>query len=266
MTTLRIADVAERTGVPATTLRYYEDIGLLAPARRSGNGYRSYSERDVERLTFITRAKQLDISLDDLRELVTAWDGEDCEGVQERMARVVSTRLREARERLAELVELTGQLQSAAARLASPPRSGACDDGCACSTAHEASSAAVVPLAPARTGTPIPLTITTAPLPAPPTACTLDPGAMRGRLGDWQAVLARGTSRSPIPGGSAITFDTDPELAADLARLVAAEHACCSFFDFTISVTEAGLRFEVRAPDEAHDLLATVFGPVGAAV
>jgi MerR family copper efflux transcriptional regulator len=91
-TTLRIADVAERTGVPATTLRYYEDIGLLAPARRSGNGYRSYTDRDVERLTFITRAKQLDLSLDDLRELVTAWDGE---GVQERMAGVVSSRLRE---------------------------------------------------------------------------------------------------------------------------------------------------------------------------
>jgi DNA-binding transcriptional MerR regulator len=264
--TLRIAEVAERTGVPATTLRYYEDIGLLAPAQRSGNGYRSYSERDVERLRFITRAKQLDISLDDLRELVTAWDGEDCEGVQGRMAEVVSARLREAQDRLVELVELTGQLQAAVARLATPPRAGACDDGCACSTAHEAGTAAVVSLTDGVARTPVPVTITAAPLAAPPTACTLDPGAMRGRIDDWQAVLAHGTSRTPIPGGSAITFDTDPNLAADLARLVAAEHACCSFFDFTIAVTEDGMRFEVRAPEAAQDLLATVFGPAGAAV
>jgi hypothetical protein len=54
------------------------------------------------------------------------------------MAEVVSTRLEEAQERLVELVELTGQLQSAVARLTAPPRWGACDDGCACSTAHEA--------------------------------------------------------------------------------------------------------------------------------
>jgi hypothetical protein len=115
------------------------------------------------------------------------------------------------------------------------------------------------------TGTPVPVTITTAPLSALPMECTLDPGAMRGRISDWQALLARGTSRSPIPGGSAITFDIDPELLAGLARLVADEHACCSFFDFTISVTEDGVRFEVRAPEEAHDMLATVFGPVGTA-
>jgi DNA-binding transcriptional MerR regulator len=261
--TLRIAEVAERTGVPATTLRYYEDIGLLAPAERSGNGYRSYSERDVERLTFITRAKQLDISLDDLGELVAAWDGEDCEGVQERMAQVVSTRLQEAQDRLVELVELTGQLQAAVGRLTVPPQSGPCDDGCACSTAHTAGATASSPDVHGGVGRPVPVSITTAPLPAPPLECTLDPTTMRGRIGDWQTVMARGTSRSPIPGGSAITFDTDPDLLADLARLVAEERSCCSFFDFTLSVTEDGTRFEVRAPEEAQDMLAAVFGPVG---
>jgi MerR family regulatory protein len=54
--------VADRTGVPSTTLRYYEEIGLLAPAGRRDNGYRAYSDRDVERLQFITRAKALDLA------------------------------------------------------------------------------------------------------------------------------------------------------------------------------------------------------------
>jgi len=266
MTTLRIAEVAERTGVPATTLRYYEDIGLLAPAQRSGNGYRAYSERDVERLGFITRAKQLDLSLDDLRELVTAWDGEDCEGVQERMADVVAARLVEAQDRLVDLVELTAQLQSATARLTAPPRPGPCDDGCACSTAHEAPGPTPVSLTRRAPGQPLAEAVRTAPPAAAPLIeCTLDQPSMRGRIGDWQAVLARGVSRSPIPGGSAITFESDPEVAAELARLAAAEHACCSFFDFAISVTGDGLRFEVRAPVEAHDVLAAVFGPPGTA-
>src|SRR3954467_12290006 len=115
--TLRIAEVADRTGVPATTLRYYEDIGLLAPASRTANGYRAYTERDVERLRFVRRAKRLDIALEDLRELPAAWGGDDGAGVQERLSAVVAGRLGEARERLADLAGLTAQLEAAAARL-----------------------------------------------------------------------------------------------------------------------------------------------------
>ena len=121
MTTMRIAEVAQRTGVPATTLRYYEEIGLLAPAGRSGNGYREYADRDLERLAFITRAKQLDISLDELRELVGVWD-DDCGQVHHRMTAVVASRVAQTQARIGELVALTAQLQAAAARLASRAR------------------------------------------------------------------------------------------------------------------------------------------------
>src|SRR3954451_24146214 len=136
MTLLRIAEVAERTGGPDTTLRYYEEIGLLAPAGRTGNGYRAYTGRDIDRLRFLTRAKQLDLSLADLRELLPAWDGDDCDGVRERMARVVADRIGQTSVRIAELMELAAQLQTAAARLAgTPPHPGGCDDGCAGATA-----------------------------------------------------------------------------------------------------------------------------------
>ncbi|QSZ51433.1 MerR family DNA-binding transcriptional regulator [Arthrobacter sp. TS-15] len=55
MKTIRISEVAARTGVQATTLRYYEDIGLIGPAARSANGYRSYDERDLDRLAATAR-------------------------------------------------------------------------------------------------------------------------------------------------------------------------------------------------------------------
>ena len=135
MTKLRIAQVSHQTGIPTTTLRYYEDIGLLAPAERAFNGYRVYTDRDVERLKFITRAKHLHISLDELRELVAAWDGDDCTTVQFRMADVVASRLRETQARLAELLELADHLQSASERLAQTPTEGGCNDECACTTA-----------------------------------------------------------------------------------------------------------------------------------
>jgi len=266
MTTLRIAEVAERTGVPATTLRYYEDIGLLTPAGRASNGYRAYDERDVERLRFITSAKQLDISLDDLRELMRAWDGEDCAGVQSRMAQVVSERLIQTQERVVSLMELAAHLQSAAARLAAPQTEGPCDPECACSTASTASQTTFVELTRAPTG---PLTMITSTgsvgAVAPPIACTLAAGQVGGRMTDWQAVLVRARSSGPIPGGVAVTFDQDVEVTIELARLAAAEHTCCTVFDFTLAVTGDGVRFEVRAPAEAHDVLATVFGPPGPA-
>ena len=127
--------MADRTGVPASTLRYYEEIGLLVPAGRTGNGYRAYSDRDVERLQFIIRAKALDLSLDDLRELLSAWDSDDCADVQERMAQVVADRLARTRRRIADLYLLADQLQGVADRLTATPQPGRCGPGCPCSTA-----------------------------------------------------------------------------------------------------------------------------------
>ena len=110
---------------------------LLAKAERAANGYRFYTEKDVERVRFITRAKQLHISLDELRELVIAWDGDDCQSVQFGMASVVEARLRETQSRIAELLELADQLHSAAERLSQSPTDGGCSEGCACAAATQ---------------------------------------------------------------------------------------------------------------------------------
>ncbi|MFG2172334.1 MerR family transcriptional regulator [Streptomyces niveus] len=67
MSTYRISQLAERSGVPATTLRFYEDAGLL-PAGRTPAGYRVYGQDAVERLGFISSAKLLGLALEEIRE------------------------------------------------------------------------------------------------------------------------------------------------------------------------------------------------------
>jgi len=67
-----IKDVAIQTGLPVKTIRYYEEIGLVAPAR-AGNGYRDYSDEDVHRLAFIARGRSLGFSIDDCRQLLSLY-------------------------------------------------------------------------------------------------------------------------------------------------------------------------------------------------
>lgn len=70
---MNIQSVAEMTGLPAKTIRYYEDIGLVAP-KRSGNGYRVFDEAALARLGFVGRARSLGFSLDACRLLLGLWD------------------------------------------------------------------------------------------------------------------------------------------------------------------------------------------------
>ncbi|MEL6841438.1 MAG: Cu(I)-responsive transcriptional regulator [Pseudomonadota bacterium] len=70
---MNIGDVAERTGLPAKTIRYYEDIGLVMP-RRSENGYRVFSDTDAHKLTFLGRARALGFSIEDCRNLLMLWE------------------------------------------------------------------------------------------------------------------------------------------------------------------------------------------------
>lgn len=70
---MNIGTVAERCGLPAKTIRYYEEVGLIRPAERRSNGYRSYSSVDARELTFIQRARSLGFSVEEVRELLDLW-------------------------------------------------------------------------------------------------------------------------------------------------------------------------------------------------
>lgn len=70
---MNIGDVSRLSGLPAKTIRYYEDIGLVDPLR-SSNGYRSFRKSDLHKLAFLGRARSLGFSIDDCRNLLALYD------------------------------------------------------------------------------------------------------------------------------------------------------------------------------------------------
>jgi Cu(I)-responsive transcriptional regulator len=74
---MNIGQAAAKSGLPVKTLRYYEEIGLVSPARIKGNDYRDYSTIDVEHLRFLQRARAVGFSLGVCRELLGLYRDEN---------------------------------------------------------------------------------------------------------------------------------------------------------------------------------------------
>ena len=70
---MNIAEVAKAAGLPAKTIRYYEDIGLIQPAR-SENGYRAFASSDLHKLAFVARARSLGFSIEECRALLALYE------------------------------------------------------------------------------------------------------------------------------------------------------------------------------------------------
>ena len=68
-----IGEAASRSGMAPKTIRFYEQIGLIGPAQRLANRYRTYSEQDVHTLRFIHRARSLGFALKDIRALLSLY-------------------------------------------------------------------------------------------------------------------------------------------------------------------------------------------------
>ena len=70
---MNIGQASRASGLPAKTIRYYEDIGLVEPARRD-NGYRIYSGAHLHNLRFLARARSLGFSIEDCRKLLSLYE------------------------------------------------------------------------------------------------------------------------------------------------------------------------------------------------
>jgi DNA-binding transcriptional MerR regulator len=242
--TYTVGQIAERSGFSASTLRYYEDIGLLTPTSRTAAGYRLYDDHALERLAFVVRAKQLGCSLDEIGDLLGVWDGERCGPVQRRLHQLVTDKLTAAHGQIGELIGFAVQLQEAAARLESPPIDNPCGPQCACLADQPDES------------TPLPVTLSV----GASIACALQPHAVPDRVEAWQALLTHARARVRTAKGCLrIEFHRDVDIA-ELARLAAAEQHCCAFFAFTMTIDERGLALEVGAPERAAEVVTAMFG------
>ena len=239
MTAMRISEVARRSGIPTTTLRYYEGVGLLPAPPRSGSGYRLYDERVLSRLALISRAKALGVRLDDMADLVRLVDGEQCEPVADRLRELVAEKRTEVAARLGELAELGLALDSVAWDLHAPTP-GPCGDDCACLSAGPRRPLEVVP---AELGA----------------ACSLDEADAAARLAAWSAVARAASSRTDIDGGVRLGLGDEVDLG-EIANLAAVESACCPVFEFTITVDARGRAIEVRVPGEQAGAVRELLG------
>ena len=111
---MKIGEVAQLAGLPAKTIRYYEDVGLLPPAIRQINGYRDFGEREVHVLRFLQRARSLGFSVAECRELLDLyWDRERSSADVKAIA---MRRLADIERKIAELESLRHTLSELARR------------------------------------------------------------------------------------------------------------------------------------------------------
>lgn len=248
MGTYRISQLAERSGVAASTLRFYEQVGLLS-AERTASGYRVYDDSALERLGLIGAAKHLGLGLEEIRELLGVWDQGVCATVRARLRPLVAARIAEGDRRIAELSAFTAHLAQVHLELGAPAPQGACGPDCGCLTT-----------APSRPGPMLVELTRTRPEPTP-VVCTPGDGQQAQRTRAWQEVLAVASGREVTAEGlRVVSFPARPELAARIARLAAAEQDRGTFAECTLRLTPAALVLSVRGPQTATELVAELFG------
>jgi Cu(I)-responsive transcriptional regulator len=110
MTGLTIGQLAKATATQVETIRYYEKIGLLAAPPRTAGNYRSYGQRELARLSFIRRARDLGFPLDQVRALLALSDDrcQDCATVDT----IATEHLREVDRKIADLTALRRELSA----------------------------------------------------------------------------------------------------------------------------------------------------------
>lgn len=110
---MNIGDVSQASGLPTKTIRYYDEIGLVTPARGS-NGYRDYSEQDVHKLAFLGRSRSLGFSIEECRTLLSLYS--DRARASADVKAVAAEHLDRIAEKIVELQSLKATLETLVTR------------------------------------------------------------------------------------------------------------------------------------------------------
>lgn len=117
--TFDIADLARQASVSSRTIRYYEELGLIAPAGRAGGGRRVYGPDALERLQFIARLKTLGLTLEEIRQLNLAFDAGSTPAMLDELEQMLEHHITEISSRIEELQQLGAELRNYRKRIRS---------------------------------------------------------------------------------------------------------------------------------------------------
>jgi len=106
---MNIGAAARQADLPTKTVRYYADIGLVAPEGRAENGYRAYGPGEVQRLRFVRRARAFGFSVEECRELLSLYADRDRSSAD--VKRLALSRIKRLEAQMAELEALRDDLR-----------------------------------------------------------------------------------------------------------------------------------------------------------
>jgi DNA-binding transcriptional MerR regulator len=129
---MRISELAGSAGVPTSTVRYSERVGLMDVPVRTASGYRSYGADEVARLLFITRARRIGLSCEQITSLLPVWAGTNCSAARDRVGRLIDEKQAEIGDRIAELEQFSAQLDAVRVALEAEPHDETCRSDLTC--------------------------------------------------------------------------------------------------------------------------------------
>jgi MerR family copper efflux transcriptional regulator len=129
---MKIGEVSRRSGVSIRALRFYERIGLLAPAARRPSGYRLYGERELHHLAFIRQARALGFTLASIRPLIATIGGQNGGATRAGLVQVLGERIQHTTDQLERLTDLRAELERRRRALVRTPHADRPRGYCTC--------------------------------------------------------------------------------------------------------------------------------------
>jgi DNA-binding transcriptional MerR regulator len=145
---VRISELADHVGVPTSTVRYYERIGLVSMPARTASGYRDYDDAAAARLLFITRARRMGLTCEQIAEVLPIWDGVNCGAAHQQVTRLIEEKRAEIAARIRELERFAAQLEDVGQMLDESPPPAACRPDLSCCVPETDTEVAPIALLP----------------------------------------------------------------------------------------------------------------------